>query len=180
MKCIIRDAQAEDLMGIAKVKIDTWRSTYKGIISDEILAGFDLKEQAEKFKELLTGGSNGTFFIAAEADGVLVGFAAGGTERDGKYGIDGEVYAVYVLQEYQNRGVGRMLMECSAEKLAGMGFKSLLVWVLEDNPYRNFYEKHGGILIDKKQLELGGNKYCVTAYAWRDLSDSFFVVGACG
>lgn len=33
----IHDATVSDLPGIAKVKVDTWRTTYRGILSDETL-----------------------------------------------------------------------------------------------------------------------------------------------
>src|SRR5215475_2556560 len=35
---IVRRAELNDARGIAKVQVDTWRTTYKGIISDEFLA----------------------------------------------------------------------------------------------------------------------------------------------
>lgn len=127
-----------------------------------------MDEQAEKFKDMIPEGHEKKFLIVAESYGAIAGFAAGGAERDGKYGIDGEVYAVYVQKEYQNQGIGKMLMACSAERLASMGFESMLVWVLEDNPYKRFYERNGGIQIDKKVLEIGSNQHFLVAYAWRD------------
>jgi len=165
---IIRDAKTEDLLSIAKVKIDTWHSTYRGFITDDVLDKFDLSEQAEKFGELIPQGCEKKFLIVAEANGTIVGFAAGGSERDGKYGIDGEVYAVYVHEKYQNQGIGNNLMVHSAEKLANMGFESMLVWVLEDNPFKRFYEKYGGTQIDKKPFEISDNGHFVVAYAWKD------------
>lgn len=135
---ILREAAREDLLGITKVKIDTWKSTYKGMISDEILDNLDLNEQAEKLKDLLPRKDDKKFLLAAEVDGVIVGFAAGGIERDGKYGVDGEVYAIYVLKEYQNQNIGKNLMKYSIEKLSDMGLISSLVWVLESNPYKQY------------------------------------------
>lgn len=165
---IIRDVKTEDLLDIAKVKIDTWRSTYRGIISEDILENLDCSEQAEKFEGMIPRSGDKKFLIVAEANGEIVGFAAGGSERDGKYRIDGEVYAVYVLKEYQNKGIGKELMAHSVRKLVNMGFELMTVWVLDKNPYRRFYEKLGGIEIDKKSLEMGSNEHFVVAYTWKD------------
>jgi hypothetical protein len=35
---IIREARTEDIAGIAKVHVDTWQTTYAGIVPDEHLA----------------------------------------------------------------------------------------------------------------------------------------------
>ncbi len=107
--------------------------------------------------------------LVAEASAVIVGFTAGGGERDGRYGIDGEVYAVYVLEDHQNRGIGQKLMQRASEKLVEMGLSSMLVWVLEQNAYKRFYEKHGGVQIDRKPLEEGSLEPLITAYAWKSL-----------
>jgi GNAT superfamily N-acetyltransferase len=163
---ILREASIDDLIGIAKVKIDTWKTTYKGIISDEALENLDLYEQAEKFKDLLPEKDNKKFLLVAEVDGVIVGFSAGGIEREGNYGIDGEVYAIYVLKQYQNQNIGKSLMKCSIEKLSGMGLNSFLIWVLESNPYKQFYEKLGGVQIDRKPLDSSDDSPFITAYAW--------------
>lgn len=165
---MVRDVSEEDLLGIAKVKIDTWKTTYKGIISDEILDKLDLNEQAEKFKELLPAKDDKKFLLAVEVDSAIVGFAAGGIGRDGKYGVDGEIYAIYVLEEYQNQNIGKYLMKYSIEKLSEMGLISFLVWVLESNPYKQFYEKLGGVQIDRKPLDSSDGSPFIIAYAWKD------------
>lgn len=165
---IFREASQDDLIGIAKVKIETWKTTYKGIISDTILDNLDLHKQAENFKELLPRKEDTKCLIVAEADGEIVGFAAGGVERDGTYGVDGEIYAIYVLKEYQNQDIGKCLMKYAVEKLSEKGLTSFLVWVLERNPYRRFYEKLGGIQIDRKPLETCADSPFLVAYIWKD------------
>ncbi|MXY45544.1 MAG: GNAT family N-acetyltransferase, partial [Chloroflexi bacterium] len=42
-------------------------------------------------------------------DGAIVGFAHAGPEREGETGYDAELYAIYLLQRHQSRGVGRRL-----------------------------------------------------------------------
>lgn len=38
---IIRPARPGDENRIARVHVESWRSTYKGIVPDEVLAGFE-------------------------------------------------------------------------------------------------------------------------------------------
>jgi hypothetical protein len=41
---IIRSAKLEDATGIAKVRIDTWRTTYRDIVPSEFLNGMSYEE----------------------------------------------------------------------------------------------------------------------------------------
>ncbi len=70
----------------------------------------------------------------------VVGFACAGASRDAEG--EGEVYAIYVLEEYQRRGVGYALMR---EALALIeGCRVVCVWVLKDNHKAiRFYERVG-------------------------------------
>ena len=82
--------------------------------------------------------------------GQVIGFASCGPERDGNPTYRGEMYAIYVLQAYQRDGVGHMLARAVAEQLQHDGYTSMLVWVLAGNKYSRFYERMGGIRIDRK------------------------------
>ncbi len=169
MNFTIRDALEEDLLGVAQVKIDTWRSTYRGIIRDELLDGLDLQEQAEKFGDLLFDEKQQKFLIIAENEGKIIGFAAGGRERSGEYEITGEIYAIYVLAEVQNQGIGKALLYESFIRLNKMNLRSILLWVLEQNQSRKFYEKYGGREIDKKIMEIAGDQHLLLGYAWKEV-----------
>ena len=168
---VIREAKSTDLTGVAKVKIKTWRSTYKGLISEDILENLQIEEQAEKFGDLLSDEKTKFLIVAEDKDNnnEIIGFAAGGCQRDIEYQIDGEVFAVYILDEYQNKGLGKKLMDYSINKLKGMGLKSMLVWVLDENPYKRFYEKIGGKEGNKKTIEIGAGKNTVVSYLWEKI-----------
>jgi len=45
----------------------------------------------------------------------------------------------------------------------------LLLWVLTDSPYQRFYEKHGGLPVQSKLLEMDGFTNQITAYRWSDI-----------
>lgn len=58
----------------------------------------------------------------AEADGRgVVGFISGGPERTGDPAYAGEVYAVYILGQYQRQGIGRQLVVTLVNQLLREG-----------------------------------------------------------
>ena len=84
--------------------------------------------------------------LVAEDEARIVGFASFGSVRDEKENrlLTGEIYSIYVLEEFWNLGIGRTLMENSLTALERDGFSSVKVWVLETNQRaKSFYEKFG-------------------------------------
>jgi GNAT superfamily N-acetyltransferase len=79
-----------------------------------------------------------------------------------------EIYAVYVLKEFQRMGIGRNLLKHAAKTLLKSELTSMLAWTLKASPYRTFYEKLGGILIDEKKTGDFGIKTQLVAYGWND------------
>lgn len=159
----IREAVLEDADGIARVHVDSWRTTYKGIISDSYLDSLSYEQRAENWRR---GIGHNILLIAEDANGNIVGFATGGKERTSNYDVDGELYAIYLLQEVQGQRIGSELMKAITELLKEQGYSSMLVWVLEDNPSKNFYEAHGGERVAEEMIEIGGKEFKEIAYAW--------------
>ena len=48
----IREAHQSDFIGIAKVRVDTWRVAYKGIVPDGFLDGLSYQNIAERWSEI--------------------------------------------------------------------------------------------------------------------------------
>ena len=83
----------------------------------------------------------------------------------------GELYAVYLLEAHQRRGVGRRLACAVAHGLLSAGFESMLLWVLEENRRaRRFYESLGGEQVGRKNIEIGGAALVEVSYGWRDIT----------
>lgn len=108
-------------------------------------------------------------YVAEDEDGQIVGLASGGTSQSGDPNYPGELYAIYVLQEAQGKGVGRNLFDEVVKRLARSGIHSMILWVFRDNqPSRRFYEAMGGELLYEKEFELAGTKLTEVAYGWKD------------
>ncbi len=166
MKISIRAAVETDAGAIAHVHVESWQTTYAGIVPDAYLAGLDETLRAKLWSEWLSGG---TVVFVAEWDGRVVGFAHGGANREGVGECDAELYAIYLLKEAQKRGIGAELLRAMATALLERNFRSMAVWVLEQNRSRSFYEKTGARLVTSKVIDIGGTKLMEVAYAWADL-----------
>ncbi len=168
----LRNAQPGDARSIAIVRVDTWRSTYKGLVPDELLGKLSYEEFAETFEERIKALANDEFLIVAEeSPGTIVGFVFGGPERSGNPHYKGEIDAIYVLRDYQRQGIGRSLMSRSIDRLEALGMHSMLIWVLKDNPYRAFYESIGGMIVGGQTIDDFGPKMDVIAYGWDDIRE---------
>ena len=170
---IIREAILTDAPGIARVHVDTWRSTYRSIVPDEFLANLSYEARERMWDTAITHANDSNFvYVAEDEQGPVVGFASGGTSQSGDPTYPGELYAIYVLQEAQGKGVGRGLFGEVVKRLACSGIHSMILWVFRDNqPSRRFYEVMGGELLYEKGFELAGARLTEVAYGWEDTHD---------
>lgn len=168
----IRAANLDDAGAMARVHVDSWRTTYPGIVPAEYLAGLSYRKRELVWIDILAAGRPAESNFVAETDcGEIVGFAGGGPKREGNPAYPGELYAVYLLEEYQRAGVGRRLVSAVARQLLADGFPSMLTWVLEDNcPARRFYEGLGGTEVGRQTITIGGADLVEVAYGWRDVT----------
>jgi hypothetical protein len=59
-----------------------------------------------------------------------------------------------------------------ADWLLKKGYRSLALWVVEQNPSRAFYERIGGRALGlSKVLEFGGRKVTDVAYGWDSIAE---------
>jgi L-amino acid N-acyltransferase YncA len=162
----IRPATQDDAPEIAHVHVESWRTTYAGIVPAEYLANLNEPERATQWQEWLT--RDIPVYVAA-LDGKVVGFIGGGPIREPIETYDAELYAIYLLKHAQGQGIGRQLLQELATSLRSRGFHSMVVWVLEQNPARHFYSRTGAQLLTSKDIEIGGATLTEVAYGWPDL-----------
>ena len=165
----IRPAQLADAEEIARVQVESWRTTYKGIMPDEVLATLSVEVRLEMWRRPLSNPESLSIIYVAETDGQTVGFAAGGPERTGHDVYKTELYAIYLLQAYQGRGIGRALVQAVVGRLLDKGFRAMLVWVAAKNPATKFYAALGGQPFASKTESFGGGDIEEIAYGYDDI-----------
>ncbi len=177
---IIRQARLSDAAQLARVHVDTWRSTYGGLIPDDYLDRLDPERGRVGWERWLSDAESGRFAVVAEdpSRGV-VGFAYAGPARaatregppsTAEPAYSGELYAIYILAPHQRRGTGRLLMRAVVEALLREDLTSMMVWVLAANPARAFYESLGGRECGRQRVNIGGAELEEVAYGWDDVN----------
>jgi ribosomal protein S18 acetylase RimI-like enzyme len=95
--------------------------------------------------------------LAVAPDGE-VGFIYFGPSRDKDEKEKAEIYAIYVLPEFWNQGIGGELLDEAERRIKDNHFIALTLWVLEKNALaRRFYEARGFRLDgSRKEETIGG------------------------
>ncbi len=168
----LRAATLDDIPAIARVHVDAWQTTYRGIFPAKVLQTLTYQKRENSWRRIFAEapGADQFTYVAENPLGQIIGFASGGLEREGNSDYQGELYAIYMLAAYQRQGIGHELVQAIAHQLAQMNIQTMLVWVLEDNPACQFYEAIGGQKVDQKAIERGGAIFTEVAYGWTDIS----------
>jgi len=162
----IRQASVDDARAIAKVHVESWQSSYRHILPDELLSGLSVEGRAQGWARSLTEPRHVTF-VGTTREGRVVGFCDAGPNRSEPKTFEGEIYALYLVDEAKRQGVGRALFQAAATWLTQNELPSLIVWVLAANvAARHFYERLGGRLVAEKSISISGAPYREVAYSW--------------
>jgi L-amino acid N-acyltransferase YncA len=90
----VRKANGRDATAIAHVHVQTWQTTYAGIVPDEYLASLNEAARVLVWREWL---SRDIQVFVAEMEGEVVGFGSAGPIREPLQDYDTELFAIYVL-----------------------------------------------------------------------------------
>jgi ribosomal protein S18 acetylase RimI-like enzyme len=171
MTANIRRASREDAAAIARVQVTSWRGTYAGLVPESYLAAMNPDELARMWDVLIEAGKD--FFHVAEDESGVFGFISGGPIREAVDDYDAELHTIYLLARHHRSGTGRRLVEILVHDLRAAGFRSMVVWVLAQNPAVHFYQRLGAIEISRRNVEIGGATLDDRVLGWPDLSLSF-------
>ena len=139
---VVRRATRADLPEIAHIARVTWDATYNDVIAPENRREF--LARAYKPENLANGiDSPGHWFYVVELDGKMVGFGHF-LQRYHPTRPRAELVRLYILPEYQNRGIGAALLKTGFNALSKAGIEQCFVSVQSTNEgARRFYERHG-------------------------------------
>ena len=163
----IRAARPGDARSIARLDVATWRSTYAGILTGPYLVGLSAERRQQGWANVIEREPRDVR-VAVDAEGTILGFGSCGKCR-AEPGFNGEVFTLYVDPDWHNRGIGRRLLTALFARLVVQGCGSVIVWVLQDNPARFFYERLGGTYLREQPITIGTATLQEVAYGWRGL-----------
>jgi ribosomal protein S18 acetylase RimI-like enzyme len=175
----LRPAGLNDAGPIARVHVTTWRAAYAGLVPDTYLVGMTEVGQMRLWRRLLGRPQAEETILVAEIESAASAASAGGPQVVGfgscgpsrPYGLPyrGEIFTLYVTDDWQGRGIGRALIRALFVDLVARGSRDALIWVLSANPARFFYEAVGGSPVAERKEAFAGAMLDETGYAWPDL-----------
>ncbi|GFZ77661.1 acetyltransferase [Paenibacillus marchantiophytorum] len=168
---IIRKAVLEDVSGLVHAHINSLKTSHKGILSQDFLDNLNHKWSTPRFTEALSNPkSKVSIYVAESHSKQIAGFIWGGKQRKDDDVYKGEIYAIYLLNEYQRLGLGSKLVKSLVNDLMDFGINSMLVSVFAENASsRQFYESVGGQKILEGTVEVNGQTYKDITYGWTDI-----------
>lgn len=148
----VRRAQPEDAPRMARVHVETWRETYRGLMSDSELDDPGLLEWREKFwTAALTDPryERNNVSVALHQD-TLIGIAMSGPSPDHS-GEPQELFVLYTYGSFHGSGAGAALLNNVINPSA-----SAVLWVADPNPRAQaFYRKNGFVADGTVKVEDG-------------------------
>ena len=166
----LRRATPDDAEAIARVRIEGWQRSYKGLVPQRSLDAMNVPASLPLWQRVLGAPGDIASVYVAERDGAVVGFAAGNRLDEPKHGFDAELTAIYLAPDVQRHGLGRRLAGTVAADRAAHGARGMIVWVLAGNKAaRAFYEALGATLVVEQTFEWDGMPLVEAGYGWRDL-----------
>ena len=104
---LIREAVFDDAAGIADVHVRSWRAAYRDILPAAYLDGMSDIRHAAMWADVLDQPDRiGVTLIAEAEKNCIIGFADCSRERGTTARDQGEITALYVVPDWQRRGVG--------------------------------------------------------------------------
>ncbi|HFI0404132.1 TPA: N-acetyltransferase family protein [Streptococcus suis] len=135
---LIKPMETEnEIQGKAYVHWKAWQEAYAGLLPQDFLQKTYTLERCKDWAVRYPQN-----ILVALVDDRVVGFVCYGSSSQADLSQAGEIYALYVLADFYDRGIGYKLMQAALEKL--QSYKQISLWVLEGNARAiTFYEKVG-------------------------------------
>ena len=161
----IRAATLSDADTIAALHAASWRSSYRGILSEATLGpGLDEERRRHWRGKLAHAGAEDIVLLAGE-----LGFIALWAEGDPGFGA--YIDNLHVLPDSRGGGIGRRLLVEAARRLIARGERRAYLWVFDANLRTvDFYRRLGGKIVEHGFDEVDGVKVPHSRVIWRDVA----------
>lgn len=170
----LRRATVADAEAIAAIRIEGWRTTYRGMIPDSYLNEMDMNENVLHWRTILQAlpvKEDSLCVYVAVSEDEIVGFVSAMKLPEAKLDKDGEINAIYIRPQWQRCGIGKRMLHKAARSLQAMGCTSCVIWVIDGNSQaRNFYEELGGEILIEQDFSWDGLDLTEVGYGWSDLN----------
>lgn len=139
---MIRLLKESDIDGVCQFVNEDWKSVYTGFVNEQLLSKQGCLERAERLKADFLSGRLTNYVYEYEGQPVAL-LSVGDTADKDKKGAF-EVWRLYLLLAYQNKGIGSKLLKYAEEEAIKLGYSEMVIWAFKENEHAvSFYKKHG-------------------------------------
>ena len=144
----IRKSYPTDAYTLINISDISWKNAFYDILPNGILHDNlqNVKKRIKHLQDQIT--ENNRIFVAIE-DGIPIGYIFYAAAQNVIYESAAEIRAIYILPEFQRKGIGTKLFEQVRKELSQLGFKSLIIYSPQNTSCVNFFLKLGG---EKKEV----------------------------
>jgi GNAT superfamily N-acetyltransferase len=129
---LLRPAEPEDAMAVARVHVRSWQAAYRGLLPDDYLDQLRPEDRAQRYDFAALDPLKPRTVVAV-VEGLIYGFATTAPSREPDLPGHGELYALYVDPEQWGRGLGAALVSAARAQLFELGFRNAVLWVMAGN-----------------------------------------------
>ncbi len=169
----IRPAIISDATVMAQININSWKSTYAGLIAQTFLDAMNNEHYVTKWQNILDVRNDvHRCVFVAEVENTVVGYVTAGRAIKEHSEYPAELSALYLLSEFHGLGIGKALFLSAVRELDHRGYESFALYVLKDNVIgRSFYDRYSPDEIIDKQITIEGAVYCDLLYGWYSIKN---------
>jgi ribosomal protein S18 acetylase RimI-like enzyme len=164
----IRAATPADAPAIARIHVDAWEASYRGILPDEEFEKRPLERRRQQWRHWFEQPQQVT--LVAQSEGPeIIGFAGARLLDRAESGFDSYLATLYLLPDCKRAGLGTALLAAIADELVSRGARTMVLRTLRLNANaRAFYEKLGARFISEG-VPIEAGHFDDVVYAFNDL-----------
>jgi GNAT superfamily N-acetyltransferase len=171
----IRAATRADAQAIARIHVQSWVESYRGLVPDAMLEALSVERNVSFWTTILAHHDAVVVQVVEaemeEAGTDIVGFGSAGDALSEGLGTSAEVTSLYFVDRVKRRGLGTALLGSLMRALAARGHVAAGLWVLVDNAgTRRFYEALGGQPGPTRIVNGSHGELHEVAYVWDDIA----------
>lgn len=154
----IRNVKIGDENSLAYIQTESWKSAFKGIISDEqLLKCTQIERVTSMYKKLLDEHKGNGYILEVDGKPHCIAYWDATREKD-MTGL-AELICIHSLKDNWHKGYGSMMMKRVLADVKKAGYPAVMLWVFVDNRRAiKFYEAHAFEASGKKKSSLGAEE----------------------
>ncbi|MDE7230633.1 MAG: GNAT family N-acetyltransferase, partial [Oscillospiraceae bacterium] len=139
---MIRKIEQSDYKIVCDIVNDNWRCVYRGYVDPLLLTESGCDERERQLIDDFKSGRLSEYVF--EENGQVLGMISFGKTGERDCPNSFEIWRLYIHREFQDRGIGRCLLEFAEEHAHSLGYSDIVIWAFKQNVNAAvFYKKHG-------------------------------------